>query len=97
MKLFTPLRAALVVALPAVAAGGFLLIPAGTRLPVHWGITGEADGFAAREVALLMPLGLAGFVWGYAHRRRPAGGHQGRQCRPPPARRVAHRLYRPRP
>ncbi len=37
-------------------------IPAGTQLPIHWGIDGRPDGYARRWVALLMPSALAAFL-----------------------------------
>ncbi|CAN7431341.1 hypothetical protein ASC89_11315 [Devosia sp. Root413D1] len=61
--LFTPIRIALLVALVAAFAAGLALVPAGTMLPVHWGVGGEADGFLPREWALLMPLLMVLFVW----------------------------------
>lgn len=61
--LFTPIRLALLVALVAVFVTGLVLVPAGTMLPVHWGPSGEADGFLPREWALLVPLLMVVFVW----------------------------------
>lgn len=61
--LFTPIRIALLVALVAVFIAGFVLVPSGTMLPVHWGISGEADGFLPREWALLIPLVMVAFIW----------------------------------
>jgi uncharacterized membrane protein len=51
--------AALVAAMAAVslAVGGTL--PAGGDLPVHWNMAGEADGFAPKWVALLLPPAIA--------------------------------------
>jgi len=48
-------------ALVAVTLGGYLLIPPGTWLPVHWGTSGEPDAFWPRDIALPMPalIGLA--------------------------------------
>jgi uncharacterized membrane protein len=62
--LLTPLRLALLAALVVVAVAGFVLVPAGAMLPVHWGITGAADAFWPKELALLMPVLMAGLVWG---------------------------------
>jgi uncharacterized membrane protein len=61
--LFTPIRIALLVALVAVFIAGLVLVPAGTMLPVHWGISGEADGFLPREWALFIPLLMVALVW----------------------------------
>lgn len=40
----------------ALAVG--LTTPPGMRLPVHWGVTGAADGFAGKWAALLWPPAL---------------------------------------
>lgn len=60
---FTPIRLALLVALVAVFVTGMLLVPPGTMLPVHWGPSGEADGFLPREWALLVPFLMVAVVW----------------------------------
>jgi uncharacterized membrane protein len=60
----TPLRIVLMAALAATVIAGFVLVPAGTDLPVHWNILGEVDRLAPREVALLLPLVLVGLLWG---------------------------------
>ena len=62
-RLFTPIRIALLVALVAAFVAGLALVPAGTMLPVHWGPSGEADGFLPREWALLVPLLMVAAVW----------------------------------
>ncbi len=62
-SLLNPLRIALLGALVLTAVAGLVLVPAGTVLPIHWGMSGAADGFAPREVALLMPLGIAAIAW----------------------------------
>lgn len=62
--LLNPLRMLLLAGLLGTAATGFVLIPPGTTLPIHWGPSGVADGFAPRELALLLPLAMAAFVWG---------------------------------
>ncbi|OEO30371.1 hypothetical protein VW23_021630 [Devosia insulae DS-56] len=61
--LFTPIRIALLVALVAVFVAGLALVPSGTMLPVHWGPSGEADGFLPREWALLVPFLMVAVVW----------------------------------
>lgn len=61
--LFTPIRIALLVALLAAFAAGLVLVPADAMLPVHWGVSGEADGFLPREWALLIPLLMVALVW----------------------------------
>jgi uncharacterized membrane protein len=62
--LFTPIRIALLVALVAVFVAGLVLVPSGTMLPVHWGASGEADGFLPREWALAVPLLMVALVYG---------------------------------
>jgi uncharacterized membrane protein len=44
----------------ALVAGSML--PATMRLPIHWGITGEADGFAGKWIALLAPAAMTAGV-----------------------------------
>jgi uncharacterized membrane protein len=55
----TPLNIVLVLLIAAATIAGFILIPPGIILPVHWGITGEADGFLPRDAALLMLPAIA--------------------------------------
>jgi uncharacterized membrane protein len=82
IRFFTPLRLALVAALIATAIAGFVLVPPGLQLPVHWGITGEADGFLPRELALLLPVAIVALVWAIflavARFARPADVEAGR-------------------
>ena len=44
-----------------------LRAPAGLQLPIHWGLTGEPDGYASKWVALLSPAGVVAatglFFW----------------------------------
>jgi uncharacterized membrane protein len=61
--LLNPLRVTLLAGLVLSAVAGFVLVPAGKILPVHWGISGAADAFAPRELALLLPLVMAGLGW----------------------------------
>jgi uncharacterized membrane protein len=49
-----PLDLILALLLVATSVAGFILVPAGANLPVHWGLTGEADGFLPRDAALLV-------------------------------------------
>lgn len=42
----------------AVTAWAWGQVPAGAQIPVHWGPSGEADGFASKEVGLLLLPGL---------------------------------------
>jgi uncharacterized membrane protein len=63
MNLFSPFRILLLLALVVVTVIGFLVVPAGTDLPVHWNIAGEADGYLPRDLALLMPAIILAGVW----------------------------------
>lgn len=40
----------------ATSIAGYVLVPAGALMPVHWGPDGAADAHLARDWALLMPL-----------------------------------------
>lgn len=64
IRFFTPLKLLLLAALAAAVIVGFLVIPAGTSLPVHWNIAGEPDGYLPREWALLIPVATTALVWG---------------------------------
>ena len=64
IRFFTPLKLLLLATLAAAVVAGFILIPAGTSLPVHWNIAGEPDGYWPREWALLVPVGVTLLVWG---------------------------------
>lgn len=63
IKFFTPLNVILLAALAASVATGFVVVPAGTMLPVHWNLAGEADSFLPREIALLVPVGIVAVAW----------------------------------
>ena len=63
IRFFTPLKLLLLAALVAVVVWGFLVIPAGTSLPVHWNVLGEPDRYLPREWALLIPAGATALVW----------------------------------
>lgn len=54
----TPLNIGLVLLLAAATIAGFVLVPAGASLPVHWGLSGAADRFLPRDAALLMVPGI---------------------------------------
>lgn len=51
-KLLSPLVWLLLAALIVCTIAGFVMIPADASLPVHWNISGEADSFAPRNLAL---------------------------------------------
>lgn len=58
-----PLAIAAIVAIAVMlvaAAWGWGQVPAGTQVPIHWGIDGQPDGFAPKEVALFVLPALAG-------------------------------------
>lgn len=52
--LTAPLNLGLIALLVVVTVAGFALVPAGASVPIHWGLTGEPDRFASREVGLLL-------------------------------------------
>jgi uncharacterized membrane protein len=58
----TAINVLLTAALAAATVAGFVLVPAGRDLPVHWGVTGAADGFLPRDVALLLLPAIAALV-----------------------------------
>lgn len=60
---FTPIRLLLLAGFAVTLLAGFVLVPDGTMLPVHWGLSGVADGFLPREWALLLPLLVVVAVW----------------------------------
>lgn len=64
------------VAIAAVVATGVMLamaawawgqIPAGAEVPIHWGLDGQPDGYASKEMALLftpmLAIGLAALLY----------------------------------
>ena len=57
-RLVSPFNWLLIALVALVTAVGFALVPLDHDLPIHWGISGEADGFAPAPVALLMPLAI---------------------------------------
>jgi uncharacterized membrane protein len=65
-----------------VTVAGFVLVPADTPLPIHWGIGGEADWFVPRDLALLMlPLVAALVVGLLVGLQRAAGAERVRASR----------------
>jgi len=64
IRFVTPLKLVLLVALVAAIVAGFVLIPPGASLPVHWNFAGEPDGFLPRDWALLVPAAATALVWG---------------------------------
>jgi uncharacterized membrane protein len=47
-----------------MAAWAWAQIPPGALVPVHWGIDGQPDGYASKELALLFIPGLTVFIAG---------------------------------
>ena len=78
--ILTPLNLGLVALLATVTAAGFVLVPAGSTQPVHWGITGEADGFLPRDAALLMLPLIAMLVLALLVGAQRLAGEQRRQA-----------------
>lgn len=50
----SPLNIALVLGIAIATIVGFVLVPAGMELPIHWGIDGAADRYMPRDGALLL-------------------------------------------
>jgi uncharacterized membrane protein len=50
--------AAVSLAMAAIAQLASVRLPAGTRLPVHWNVDGQADRFADAGTALFLPVAL---------------------------------------
>ena len=71
MNLFTPLNLTLLAILIVATIAGFVLIPNGTLLPVHWQLSGLVDASLPRNFALIqMPIAtLAVWVIAYAINR----------------------------
>jgi uncharacterized membrane protein len=63
IRFFTPLKLLLLAAMAIALVAGFVLVPAGTMLPVHWNFAGEPDWFLPRDLALLMPAAAVALVW----------------------------------
>jgi uncharacterized membrane protein len=59
---FSPATLIVAAALAIVTVIGFVAVPGDAILPVHWGVTGQADGFLPRNAALLLPPGFAAVV-----------------------------------
>ncbi len=53
--------------MPADNAHGFVLIPAGAPLAVHWQLNGEVDATLPRNLALLQMPGATLLVWGIVY------------------------------
>jgi uncharacterized membrane protein len=53
---------AMILAMLGIAAWLGASLPADARLPIHWGLNGQPDGFAGKWVALLTPPAVTAFV-----------------------------------
>lgn len=76
-----PLLWLLLAAFVLVTGFGFWAIPAGTELPVHWGLDGEPDRFWSRDwalsiaaVAVLATIAVSFAVEGFGSNRQIAAG-----------------------
>lgn len=65
-SLFHPLNLSLLAGLALTTGAGYLMVPPHAEMPIHWGLNGEADGFAPAFLALSMPLLLAALALGIA-------------------------------
>ena len=52
----------MILAMLAIAAWLGSVLPADARLPIHWGLNGEADGFAGKWIGLLAPPAMIALV-----------------------------------
>jgi uncharacterized membrane protein len=52
------LSLAIVLAMVAISAFGWVRLPDDAQLPIHWGLDGGPDGFAPKSIALLIGPGL---------------------------------------
>lgn len=63
IRFFSPANIAILVAALAITVAGFVLLPGGDSIAIHWGLDGTADGFLSRDWALLqMPVVIL-VVW----------------------------------
>lgn len=53
------LPGAICLVLAAVVAWGFATVPADARIPTHWNLSGEVDGWSSKTIGLLFPLIVA--------------------------------------
>lgn len=55
--------AGVVAAMTLISAWAWTQLPAGAQVPIHWGIDGQVDGYAPKEIGLfLLPLVTAGMA-----------------------------------
>lgn len=77
----TPFNLVLAVALAVATIAGFVLVPAGIDLPVHWGLSGAPNAVLPRDLALLMLPAIAVLILGLlVWVRRSAAAAGGRQA-----------------
>ena len=53
-KTVTAIAIGLLGVMLVITAWGWIQIPAGKLIPIHWGISGEANGYAPKEIGLLI-------------------------------------------
>ena len=49
-----------IVLMLVAAAWGWGQVPAGTQVPIHWGLDGRPDGYAPKEIAFFVLPAVAG-------------------------------------
>jgi len=50
------------VAMTGIGIAAALSLPADIQIPIHWGLDGQANGFAGKWIGLLMPAALIAFT-----------------------------------
>ncbi|HEY0043747.1 MAG TPA: SdpI family protein [Allosphingosinicella sp.] len=50
------------VAMTGIGIAAALSLPADVQIPIHWGLDGQANGFAGKWIGLLMPAALVAFT-----------------------------------
>jgi uncharacterized membrane protein len=58
------LSLALLALMAACSVAGWIGLPADAQVPIHWGLDGQADGFAPKIVGLLLVPGIAAVLVG---------------------------------
>ncbi len=64
IRLGLTLSAAMIATMLIASIYAWMQLPADVSIPIHWGISGEADGFAGKEVALFIVPVVSLFVAG---------------------------------
>ncbi|MBU1173852.1 MAG: SdpI family protein [Alphaproteobacteria bacterium] len=71
-RMISPFNWFLMALVVLATVAGFAVVPLNQDLPVHWGLSGEADGFAPAPVALAMPIGMLVVLIGLFYALRAA-------------------------